>query len=214
MGLLNVIFPVKQSQIGTVTVDAAVSEKHSFASTPTRNPVEEGAKVTDHVELEPVRLSIQGMISDSPLDFQILNNIAKGDFKAIGKSFKDGLNNSLGKTSRSIEQFEALLQLQKSRQPFEVITGLKIYKDMILTSLDIDRTATTGKALHFTAEMEQIRIVSSQVIGKESLGKGVKNLASKTKNLGKKVTDKIEPAKEPKKTKGASALLEKIYGKK
>ena len=219
MALLNIIFDKTKTQIGTITVDAAVSLKHSLSSSLTKNPVEEGAKVTDHVELEPQGLSIQGVISDTPLDFQVLNDLVNGNFKNIGKSFKDGIKSSLGKTSRSIEQYQAIVELWKSREPFQVITGFKVYDSMILTKFEVDQNATTGRAMHFTAEMEQIRIVSSQGIagslggglgGAENLADGVKDIGSKTKNLGSKVTEKLDPVQDVKKAGGSSKLFDMI----
>lgn len=211
MGLVNIIFEKPKAKIGTVTVDAAVSIKHSIASTPTKNPVEDGAKVTDHVELEPQTVSIQGVISDTPLDFNILNDIVKGDFKNIPKTFMDGVNSTLNKTSRSIEQYQSLMNLWKTRQPFQVITGFKVYDSMILTKLDVDQTATTGKAMHFTAEMEEIRIVSSKVLGKESFASSVKDLAAGKKNQGTKVPAKLDPSKDAKKISGSSVWFDKIF---
>ena len=208
MALMNLIYKKQvKAQIGTITVDASVSEDHTASSTVTSNPVEEGANVADHVKLEPLRLSIQGVISDTPLDFEILNSLAKGDFKGIAKNFTSGISAVLGGTSRSTEQYLALLELRKSREPFQVITGLKVYQNMILTNLTVNRTASTGKAIHFTAEMEEIRIVQSQTVGKEALGKGVKNLASKTKNLGAKTKSWIDPIKDLKKHKGVTSTL-------
>lgn len=208
MAILNIIFDKPKAKIGTITVDAAVSIKHSIGSTPTRNPVEDGAKVTDHVELEPQTVSIQGVISDTPLDFNILNDIIKGDLKNIQKNFMDGVNSTLNKTSRSVEQYQALMELWKTRQPFQVITGFKVYDNMILTRLDVDQSATTGKAMHFSADLEEIRIVSSKSVGKENYANIVKDLASKKKNLGTKVPELLDPVKDAKKLKGATSLLE------
>ncbi len=204
MGLLNIIYEKPKAMIGTVTIDAAVSVKHSIASTPTRNPVEEGAKVTDHVELEPQAISIQGVISDTPLDFNILNSIAKGDLKSIGNTFKDGAKSMLSKASRSIEQYQSIMQIWKSREPIKVITGFKVYENMIITRFEVDQTATTGQAMHFSADLEEIRIVSSKSVGKESFAKGIKDLASKKKNLGTQVAETLDPVKDQKKFSGAT----------
>lgn len=210
MALMNLIYKKKvKTQIGTVTIDASVTENHTTTSTPTRNPVEEGIEVTDHVSLEPAKLSIQGVISDTPLNFDIIGNIASGDLKSLTKNLTSGFSDTLGGTSRSTEQYQALLALQRSRQPFKVITGIKVYENMILTSLSVDRTATTGKSIHFSADMEEIRIVKSQNAGPQNLGKSVKDLGAKTKNLGGKVTTQITE-KDLKSFKGVTNTLGNI----
>lgn len=47
--------------------DATLSETHSSAATPTDHAVEEGASVTDHVQAELERVSLEGIISNTPL---------------------------------------------------------------------------------------------------------------------------------------------------
>ncbi len=210
MALLNIIYEKTKTQIGTVTIDATVFMKHSISSSMTKNPVEEGAQITDHVELNSQAITIQGVISDTPLDFNILNSIVKGNFKNVANNFSDGVKSSLNKSSRSVEQYQELVKLWKSREPFKIITGLKVYDSMILTKLDVDQTASSGKALHFNAEIEEIRIVSSKAVGRESFNDSVKDIASKKKNLGTKVSEKMDPVKDQKKVKGASKLFEGI----
>lgn len=90
-----------------------------------------------------------------------------------------------------------------------MITGIKVYENMILTSLSVDRTATTGKSIHFSADMEEIRIVKSQNAGPQNLGKSVKDLGAKTKNLGGKVTTQITE-KDLKSFKGVTNTLGNI----
>ena len=58
MSVFSLIYRTQKAKIGVVTLDASVQEVHSMPSTITDNPVEEGAKITDHVQLDPLRLEI------------------------------------------------------------------------------------------------------------------------------------------------------------
>lgn len=168
-----------------IVVDCTVSENHNFTCDMTEEPVEQGAKITDHVQLKPKQLTIEGVISDAPLGYAIVGNI-QNIVKTVASVF--------GGSVRSIDAFNELEKLQESRVPFTVITGLKRYENMIMVDFDVQRTAETGRALHFKAIMRQIRIVQSQTGMSQSLSDNVSNIASKTQDFGQKVTDAVPAA--------------------
>lgn len=166
--------------VAGIVVDATVSEEHLTSCELTENPVEDGAKVTDHVQIKPAQLTIEGVISDSPLGYAIIGNI---------QNTVRNIQTLFGKQSRSIDAYNDLISLQKSRRPFTVITNLKRYTNMIITELSVPRTAETGKSIHFRAVMKEIRIVSSQTAsGVGSLNASVSSLGQKTKDLGQKTS--------------------------
>ena len=184
-GLLGGLTGVLRQTIGGVAgivVDATISEEHLTEVDLTENPVEDGAVVTDHVHIKPAQLTIQGVISDTPLGYAVIGNI-QNVIRSVTSLF--------GKSSRSIDAYNDLLKLQKSRQPFTVTTGLKRYENMILVSLSVPRTAATGRAIHFSAVMREIRIVKSKTTT-VSLSSSVSSLGSPTKDLGNKVTPAVE----------------------
>ena len=165
-----------------ISVDASVSEEHVTSCEPTDNPVEGGAKITDHVQLNPKQLTIEGVISDSPLGFAVIGNI-QNMARAVATVF--------GNSVRSIDAYNELVELQESRIPFTVVTGLKRYENMILTNLSVPRTVETGRAIHFKAVMREIKIVNSEVTPSVNIGSGVRDVASKTKDNGQKVTTPV-----------------------
>lgn len=185
LGKLQGILSQTIGGVAGIVVDATVSETHLSSCDLTENPVEDGAKITDHVQLKPSELTIEGVISDSPLGYAVVGNIQN-----LVRSTKS----LFGGSSRSIDAYNDLLLLQKSRQPFTVITGLKRYENMIMTELSVPRTAQTGNAIHFRASMKEIRIVKSKTTGLSSVASSVKSLAQKAKDLGQKVTDAVPAA--------------------
>lgn len=211
MALLNIIFGRKvRAQIGGITVDASIDEDHTLTCDVTENPVEDGANITDHVHLRPAELKINGVISDTPLDFSALNLPIVGNVVGL-------INNTLINAGepRSIQQYNKLVELRKKREPFDVVTGLKVYKNMILSSLTVNRNATNGKAIHFSAEMKEIKIVKSSIGGdtttlKSTVSSTVKDIASTTKTLGQKVTSALDPVRDLRLLSGASFILNTI----
>jgi hypothetical protein len=76
--------------------------------------------------------------------------------------------------------FGQLLQIQESRQPFDVITSLETYKNMWIKGLSIPRDANTGQVLIFNLSLVQLIIaqpqsVNLQVFKDPNLGPGEVN---------------------------------------
>lgn len=206
MGVLGIVFGQRRSVIGVKTeglggelgrlrgilrqtiggvagivVDATVAEEHITTAEVSDNPIEDGADVTDHVQMRPVQLTIDGVISDTPLGYAVVGNI-QNVIRTTETLF--------GGKSRSIDAYNDLLALQRSREPFTVYTGLKRYENMIMTELSVPRTAQTGNAIHFRCVMRQVTIVKSGFTP-NNLSESIKNLASDTVNRGNKVTPAV-----------------------
>lgn len=131
--VLSLIFGKKyaQSRVGLITFDTMVSEEHKFTSRVTYFPVESGTIVSDHILLQPDIVILSGLISDTPL-------------------------NVLAPYNRSISAFNALLYIFENRQIVTVVTGIKIYQNMAITSLDVPRTIRTGQTLTFHITLQRI----------------------------------------------------------
>src|SRR6266702_3660671 len=52
---------------GSVVLDAAVNENHTVAADITRHQVEKGSDVTDHIRPLPRRLSVEGIVTNTPI---------------------------------------------------------------------------------------------------------------------------------------------------
>lgn len=183
MGLLGIIFGQGKSSIGGLVIDATVIQDHIGSAEITKNPVEEGAQITDHVQTNPNQLLIEGIISDTPIGFPILQNVL---------NIVNTVTTLFGQSSRSIDGFNKLVDLKDKREPFTVITTLKKYDNMIITEIRVTRSNETGNAIEFKATMEQIRIVSSKtttVNGNIDAGSAVSGAAGNAKDLGSKAAD-------------------------
>jgi len=185
MSLISILFGASRAKIGSISVDASISESHVTSADITENPVEEGAKITDHVQIKPKQLTMTGVISDSPINFAVVDNITGA---------ANTIFNALGKTKRSIDAYNRLVDLQNTREPFTVTTGLTVYNNMILSSLQVDREATKANAIYFTATLQEIRIAKTQaIVSTENLADSVKNLGAKKSNLGNQSTSIVPP---------------------
>ena len=127
-----------QVTIGRIALDAVLLEEHNLSSRVTNYPVDRGIEngfeiVSDHIINDPDRLVIQGVVSDTPL-------------------------NILSQFNRSIDAFNALVRIHERRDVVTVVSGLKVYTRMALTSLQVPRNLRTGQSLTFNIELQKIEL--------------------------------------------------------
>lgn len=160
---------------GTVALelDAIITETPEYVSTPTKNQVETGADVTDHVALEPEKVTIEGLITNTPVNY----------LKTIGGLFTGDLF-----SDPSSRAFEFIKKLYDDREPFDFVGTLKVYKNMVITSLKVPREPKTGRALSFTMTLEQITLVESQLFSGVKMDAAVAHTGPKKSNLGSQAT--------------------------
>lgn len=175
-----------RSRIGTVQLDASLSELHGNAGSVTKHPVSAGANIADHVQLESPVVQITGEITNTPIDlpetqadgvqpstaeFEWKSSLGGGVIRQAAQFVGDllGLTGNVGTVNTFAPRFdrvrdchEELLRLRAERQPIVIVTGLKTYENMVLLAVDVRRDASTGHALDFTAVAEQVKIVSTQ----------------------------------------------------
>jgi len=165
-------------------LDATILESSEYTSNPTRNVVESGAEITDHVTNDPVSLSIEGIVTNSPVG--ILQSLR-----------------ALSSTNAWQDALNFLLKLRDDRLPFDFVGGLKVYENMIITSFNPTRNPRTGDALEFRMTMRQIVIVETEVVAINKFKEDIKHSGQKNQSLGSQPT---EAATAKAQEKGSSIL--------
>ncbi len=139
-----------ESSIGQIFLDVTVSESPEMTNRITKNPIEDGSSIADHVIQDPDVLTLEGIVTDDPIRF--LSGI------------RDLAERGLGSLTRSQSAFELIEKLKKEATVITVITGLKTYENMIISRFNPRRDNTTGFSLRFTLVLEQIEIKKSQTV--------------------------------------------------
>lgn len=132
-------------RVGSLQFDATFREAHELSQTVTENPIETGVSIADHKYRNPRKVTITAGVSDTPLD------------RPASDQFLTG-------SSRSQRALELLEELMLSIEPFDVQTGLRLYKNMVCTSVRAEQDAKTAHILFFTAELREVIIVSTQTV--------------------------------------------------
>jgi hypothetical protein len=122
-------------------IDATLSEDHDHDADVTDHPVESGAAITDHVRIRPLVVSLEGIVSDSPI----------GD---VAFEREEG-------AAHSADAYAVLLSILESREPVSIRTSLATYHNMILQRLSVPRSVDTGKSLRFRATFRQLILVTN-----------------------------------------------------
>lgn len=130
----------------------------------TEQPVETGAKITDHSYVRPASLTIHCGWSNSQVVAPLIPGITAGLPESIAGAFT-GTVNGAGSilTGNAVSQvkkiYQDLLNLQSSRVPFEVITGKRRYVNMLIKSLKTTTNKETENSLMVTATFQEIKMV-------------------------------------------------------
>ena len=154
-----------------LVLDCMVSEAPEYASSPTQAQVETQLTVSDHVTKKPLKLAVEGIITDTPV----------GYLRGEGSLFSGA--------KPSEKAFAWLEKLWLGSEPFDFVGGFKVYKSMVLSEFRPVRNSSTGDALRFSCVMQQVLIVSSKKLVKPqkkySSKRSYGNQASKPLNPGK-----------------------------
>ena len=121
-----------------LTLDASTMQTHEVTATATEHPVEDGADITDHVQPQLPRLTIQGVISAQSL---------------VAVDERPG---------REIDGWATLTKILTDAVPVTVITSLQRYDDMVLLRVSTPRDGQQN--VRPALEFRQIRRVEEQLV--------------------------------------------------
>ena len=117
-------------------VDGFYAENHRARAMKTSYPVESGAEITDHAVREPTRLKLEGWVS----------NLMPAAAATIGTPLQE----------RGAAAWLEILNTLEAREPLTVVTALAVYQNMLLVSAEAPVDRSTGLALRFTLELEEV----------------------------------------------------------
>jgi hypothetical protein len=176
--------------IDILELDAAVHETHEYTNTVTDFPVEKGFSISDHVFKVPEKLTMEGFVTNSPIPYSISNVselYTSGD--RVNTAFETLLD--LAGYDPSGQDY-TIFKTVKMPAILRIVTGLRVYSNMIITHLSFPRDITTGESLRFTCELRRIITVASEttVINNSS------ELNGKAVNAGKQSAPKVPKGKQ------------------
>lgn len=129
----------KNRKIGDITVNVVINESTNDTLTITKQPVQQGASISDHAYKEPTSLSMTIHQADNGLISGLLSTFSSNGLSSIYQDFLD---------------------LQSSRVPFDVVTKKRIYKSMLISSIGLTTDKHTENILALSLTFQEVLIVS------------------------------------------------------
>ena len=156
MAFENLFVRTKRS-IGGVELDTILVEEHDSSALITKNPVEAGVDVTDHVIKQPDVLFVRGAVTDTPLGTAAFGQLIDDISGFFGTSTAENV-------TRSKNAYDLLRSLIDVRLPLEISTGLKQYSNMVITSLKVSQDKDTSRIMIADMIFEEIITTESEIV--------------------------------------------------
>lgn len=131
--------------IGGIIPDVTIEEHHTDTITITDHPIETGASISDHAYVNPSEVTMRCAWSNSN---SLANSIVSGSILT-------------GNIANANDLYRQLLALQASRQPFDLVTGKRMYSNMLTKSLGVTTDKDSENALIVTMVLRQVIIVQT-----------------------------------------------------
>ena len=155
-----------------IVFDGTVAELHGRQADITEHEVEEGADVSDHIRLRPIEITIEAIVSASPM-------------------------NSTWSLDRPLKAWEILTGAVGTGQLFTVSTELETYANMAIQ--EISNRQAAEFAIRPTVIMRQVRIVAGATVGlPEVVVPSLEKVPKRTEqqNEGNQPTEPADPRSE------------------
>lgn len=173
MDILSTLFSQQSRKIGLIIPDVVISEKHNDVLEITEHPIEFGAPVADHAFKRPSELVMEVGFSGGGSLLDLASTLTATSL--LGLSPK--------------ETYQQLLDLQASRVPFDVVTGKRLYSNMLIRVIDVTTDRTSENVLMASLTLKEALITSTRTVSvadKTKMAEGVST--SETQNTGVKST--------------------------
>lgn len=196
MAIYDILFAKKEvgaiysnDNTTVIRLDAVISDDHSYVNNATKFPVEKGFSISDHVIQEPEQLTLKGVITNAPILLPGQKGFITSKSKLMVQNAFNDMLKMMGYTM-SYDRNSDTYDIKYDVQLVAVVTGLKIYENMLITSFKIPRDQRTGDALKFTATFQKINVTTNQTY---ETSKKIK--AKPKSNTEKKAAPKVKKGK-------------------
>lgn len=164
MDILSTLFQQLSRRIGLIVPSVVISEKHDDSLEITEHPVEVGAAISDHAYRRPSEVVMQVGFAGGGSLLDLLDTTSFGL--------------SAGLSPREV--YQNLLDLQNSRVPFDVVTGKRLYSNMLIRAIEVTTERSTENVLSAVLTLREVIITSttnSKVAAKTDMKEGANTSA-------------------------------------
>lgn len=121
--------------VGRIKFDLILTEDHNFSNIVTDHNIEDGTQISDHIKNELERGSLTGLITN--FSIQIF-----------------GLQGN-----RAQNAFDEMIRLWKERVLVTIVTVMRVYEDVAIENITVNRSEATGEAISMNVSFRQVKQV-------------------------------------------------------
>jgi len=163
---------------GTVAFDAVFHLDHHAEAVLTEHPVQSGAPVSDHAFVKPSALTIEVGMTDA----------IEG-----------------GSAGRSASAFQMFMDLLELKEPLRIVTRLKTYDNMVVTSVSAPDDKATMNGLRAMIAFREVIMVDAATVSVHARTSAAKPSAAKKKKKNVKASKSGAAVKKSVSTKKLTA---------
>lgn len=145
-------------------LDAAETYGHEHTAETTDRVIDAGATVTDHVRLNPDTMTLEGVVTNSPLRAMAPTRDRVVSTQSI--KLPDGTGVSVAQWDATFDRVrqtdELFQQLMESRALLKITTALRVMENLILTRYAPKKDGSTGNSLAVVLEVKHLRFATTQ----------------------------------------------------
>ena len=148
--------------------DAVTTETHEGTSVLTEHAVESGAPISDHKRANPDRVSIEAIVSNTPLDAPpesgygasgIVASVRKGETETDAQVMIFSAD-----FDRVSDAVATLRRLRLESTPVTVSTRIHTYDDCQIVAVTTPRESSDGDSVRFQIEIQSVRIAQTRTV--------------------------------------------------
>lgn len=151
--IVKCIYPTGEDATAGIEIDAFFSEEYNYENKLTDKPSESDENSgTGTVTEEPDTLSIEAFVGATK--FEVVQDAPPKSVEDI--DFPDEYPRD-----RIVSAFEELKRLTKTKQPLDIVTGLTVMTEMVITNFNVTRNSDNGADLSFKCTFRKKPSVSA-----------------------------------------------------
>lgn len=215
---------IMRSNGDVINVTVITSYGKDYRNSVTSHAVENGSKISDHVQTENLSISIRGVVADADITgyttvysapevleqntaFRVVSS-TQPSVQTGGEAVRDALLAAF-KNKELVSVLEGMPSPQGSSVARK--NTLSYHSDCVITNLSFAEDSDTGDAVEFSLTLEQIRRVKLREVvvnaPKQSVGKGTKGTNKGNKKPDKKPATNVPAQAAPVENKGRGVSI-------
>ena len=145
--------------VGSVDLDLILAEDHSFGSTISSHPVENGSVISDHIQTQLRHGSLRALVSCFSIRHSGSSADATFEDLESQEDSAEGIHAEMVASNRAKKAWDDLKAIWKARKTITIVCVLETYENVAISNCSTFMDGDNGDALEFSIEFQEIETV-------------------------------------------------------